>query len=46
MAKIYEKLGRRVILQKTENEITVVFIALAALLSLTAAGFSLLRIGH
>jgi Ca-activated chloride channel family protein len=43
---IYEKLGRRVILQKSENEITVLFIAIAALLSLTAAGFSLLRIGH
>lgn len=46
VATIYEKLGRRVILQKTENEITVLFIAIAALLSLAAAGFSLVRVGH
>lgn len=46
VATIYEKLGRRVILRKTESEITVLFIAIAALLSLTAAGFSLLRSGR
>lgn len=46
LATIYEKLGRRVIMRKAEHEITVLFIAMAALLSLIAAGFSLLRVGR
>ena len=43
VARIYERLGTRVVLSATESEITAVFVALGLMLSIGAAGFSLLR---
>jgi len=42
VAKIYETLGRRVILEKHEFEVTALFTALGVVLSLASAGLSLL----
>lgn len=40
VARIYEKLGRRVVLERDEFELTVLFTALGIVLSLSAAGVS------
>jgi Ca-activated chloride channel family protein len=41
VSRIYEKLGRRIVLERTEHEITVFVAALGMLLSIAAAGLSL-----
>lgn len=41
VARIYEKLGRRLVLERQELEITVLFTALGIILSLASAGLSL-----
>jgi Ca-activated chloride channel family protein len=42
VTRIYEKLGRRVVLERTEYEITALVTALGVILSLAASGLSLL----
>lgn len=42
VAKIYETLGRRIVLERKEHEITAAFTAIGVVLSLAAAGLSLL----
>jgi Ca-activated chloride channel family protein len=43
LTRIYEMLGRRVVLERKEYEITAVLTAIGVVLSLAAAGLSLLR---
>jgi Ca-activated chloride channel family protein len=42
LTKIYETLGRRVIFEKAEREVTALFTAIGVVLSLACAGLSLL----
>ncbi|MES2561976.1 MAG: ABC transporter ATP-binding protein, partial [Pseudomonadota bacterium] len=42
VARIYERLGRRVVLERKEYEITALVVALGLVLSLAAAMFSML----